>query len=167
MTEGGSGVALVGFMGSGKTTVGRLLAQRLGWPLVDLDEVLVARHGPIALQIARDGLGTFRDRERDEALRWCVAGPRVLATGGGTFVDPVVRQALCTSYHTVHLDAPLDVIGTRVGAGEGRPLWDGDVARRFDTRRPMYAEAAVRIDTSTLRPEDVVDAILSTFRSMS
>jgi shikimate kinase len=164
MTNGGSGVALVGFMGSGKTTVARLLARHLDWPRVDLDEQLVASHGPIAGQVARDGLLAFRLREREEALRWCSGGPRILATGGGTWLEPEVRAAICAAYRTVWLDAPLVVLSARIGSGEGRPLWDDRVAARHAERLPIYAAAELRIDTSDRTPEAVADHIVSHWR---
>lgn len=164
MTDGGTGVALVGFMGSGKSTVARLLARRLDWAVVDLDERLVASHGPIAEQIRRDGLATFRLREREEALGWCTGGPRVLATGGGTVLDPEVRAGLWRAYRTVWLDAPLEALSARIGSGEDRPLWDGEVARRYAERRPIYALAELGIDTSGLAPEAVVERIVGHWR---
>ncbi|MEZ4236134.1 MAG: shikimate kinase [Myxococcota bacterium] len=135
------GVALVGFMGSGKSSVGRALAERLGWPLVDLDEVLVARYGPIAEQVRRDGLARFRAREREAALALCDGVQRVLATGGGTFEDDEVRAALRAAYRTVFLDVPLEAIAARIGAGAGRPLWDAEVPARYAARLPRYREA--------------------------
>lgn len=144
----GRGIALVGFMGAGKSAVGRALAELLGWPLVDLDELLTERHGPIPTQIATDGISAFRARERAEALALCDGRRRVLATGGGTFEDPDVRRALRAAYRTVFLDVPLEVIAERVGEGSGRPLWDADVAARYASRRPAYLEAelALRIE---------------------
>jgi shikimate kinase / 3-dehydroquinate synthase len=115
--HGVRGIALVGFMGAGKTTVGRALAARLGWPFLDLDEILVARFGPIADQVARDGLGSFREREAGLVRELCDGAPRVLAAGGGTFADPASRDALRASYRTIWLDATLPELSTRLGPG--------------------------------------------------
>lgn len=143
--EGDRGVALVGFMGAGKSAVGRALAELLGWPLVDLDQVLVERHGPIEAQIREHGVPVFRARERAAALSLCDGVRRVLATGGGTFEDPEVRDALRAAYRTVFLDVPLAGIAARVGEGSGRPLWGPDVAERFARRRPAYALAELTV----------------------
>jgi shikimate kinase len=121
------GVALVGFMGAGKSTVGRALADRVGWPMVDLDQILVERHGPIDAQIRGEGIAVFRARERAAALALCDGGLRVLATGGGTFEDAEVRDALRAAYRTVFLDVPLDVIAARLESG----------GRRTDQRTPL------------------------------
>jgi shikimate kinase len=156
----GEGIALIGFMGSGKTTVGRALAARLGWPFVDLDAELAAAFGPIADQIARDGEPAFRARERARALALCDGQRRVLATGGGTWLDASVRLAIGGAYRTAWLDVPLDVVAGRVGDGEGRPLWDDRVGVRYEERRPLYAEAALRVDGDA--PVDaIVDRILA------
>src|SRR5687767_6506718 len=111
------GIALVGFMGAGKTSVGRVLAARLAWPFADTDEILAVRHGAIALQVARDGLQAFREREVALVRELCDGVVRVLATGGGTFADPASRATLRASYRTVWLDAPLEALRERVGEG--------------------------------------------------
>ena len=155
-----AGIALVGFMGSGKTTVGRALARRLGWSFVDLDDRLASRHGPIADQIALDGLGAFRRREVAAAIELCDGRARVLATGGGTWIEREARDALARGYLAVWLDAPLDVISARVGDGDGRPLWDERVGMRYEERRPLYATAPVRVDAE--QPvERIVDQIVA------
>lgn len=156
------GLALVGFMGAGKTTVGRILARRLGWPFLDLDEEL-ARAGPIAEAIARDGIGRFRAREAELVSELCGDGvARVLAAGGGTFADDTSRAALRSAYRTVWLDAPLAVLEARVGPDDPRrPLWSEGRAARYEERRPAYAEAELRIDTTDRGPEEVADEVIA------
>jgi shikimate kinase len=145
-----NGIALVGFMGAGKSTVGRHLAQQLGWPFVDTDEVLAGRYGPVHEQITREGLGVFREREKELALSLCDGVARVLATGGGTLLDATVREELPRHYGLVLLDVPLEVAARRV-EGDGsrpRPLWDEGVAQRYEERRGLYQMAELRLDAT-------------------
>ncbi|TNE88825.1 MAG: shikimate kinase [Deltaproteobacteria bacterium] len=139
------GVALGGFMATGKSTVGRALASRLGLPFVDLDEVLVERFGPIPEQFAEYGEAAFRERESAALAELCGGEPVVLATGGGTWVDPANRERLEQAFFTVVLDAPLAALAERV-QGSGRPLWDESVAARYESRREAYAHAGLRLD---------------------
>ncbi len=141
-------VALTGFMGAGKSTIGRALSVRLGVPFVDLDAVIEAAHGPIGEQFARDGEAAFRRREAEALAALCDGVPRVLALGGGAYVAADNRVTLRPHYLTVFLDAPLDVIEQRVGGQPGRPLWDDAVVERFRARRPMYAMADLTIDAT-------------------
>jgi shikimate kinase len=157
-----SGIALVGFMGAGKTTVGRELAHQLGWPLLDLDDALAERYGPVHEQIAREGLPVFRERERELALSLCDGVPRVLATGGGTLLDPAVRAELPRHYVLVLLDVPLEVAGRRVqqDGSRPRPLWDEAVAQRYEERRGLYQMAELRLD-GTRSVQELVDEIVA------
>ena len=156
------GVALVGFMGAGKTTVGRILASRLGWPFADLDEELALRSGPIARQIEVEGIAVFRAREAALARELCDGVARVLATGGGTFVDPATRAALGAAYRTAWLDAPLAVLEARIGQGDARrPLWSASRAARYEERRAAYGEAELRIDTAGRTAEQVADEVIA------
>lgn len=160
------GVVLGGFMGTGKTTVGRALAARLALPFVDLDDELERRHGPIPVQIAT-GENGFRAREAALIEELCDGVPRVIATGGGAWVDPANRARLAASYRTVVLTAPLDVLGERVrsGGGEaGRPLWDDRIEARLLQRQPAYADAEVHVDVGRRDVDAAVDAILEALR---
>lgn len=140
------GVALGGFMGTGKSTVGPLVARRLGLPFVDTDAVLTRRFGPIAVQIVRDGESAFRARERAVIHALCDGVPRVIATGGGVFADATLRRALRVHHRLYSLFAPLPVLRHRVAAGAGRPLWDDGVARRALRRRSHYADVDRHVD---------------------
>jgi shikimate kinase/3-dehydroquinate synthase len=153
-------VALGGFMGVGKSTVGRAVAARVGWPFVDLDATIEARHGPIPDLFEALGEAGFREIEAS-ALRDVLAGPpAVIATGGGAWVDPGNRAALRASAFTAVLHAPLDVLAGRV-AGSGRPLWDEAVAARYAARQPAYADADLQIDTGSLDVDGAAHAIVS------
>ncbi|MEZ4323210.1 MAG: 3-dehydroquinate synthase [Myxococcota bacterium] len=157
-----SAIALVGFMGAGKSTVGRALAARSGTRFVDLDEAFVQRHGAIPDLFRTAGEARFRELER-EVLLDHLDGVGVLALGGGTLLDPRSRVEVESRFHTVWLDVPLEVAAARVGStsdgAPGRPAWT-DVAARHAARRPIYASARSRVD-ATGPVEAVVDAILA------
>lgn len=152
------GLALVGFMGAGKSTVGRALAHRLCLPFVDTDDRLASRFGAIVDQI-RDGEASFRHREAEIVAELCDGVPRVLATGGGAFLHPESRERLAANYITVYLEASLEVLATRV-QGSGRPLWDEEVSSRFLARQPLYETADHTVPTGGRTVEQVVDDVL-------
>lgn len=140
-------VALTGFMGAGKTSVGRALAVALGVDFLDVDSSLVAAHGSIARQFERDGEAGFRAREAAVVQRWVEGeGAGILALGGGAWHRPAVREALWRRATTVFLDVPLETSRARVGSGDDRPLWDEGVEARFAERQPGYREADVVVD---------------------
>ncbi|GGT28768.1 shikimate kinase [Streptomyces purpureus] len=158
-------VVLVGPMGSGKSTVGALLAERLGAPYRDTDDDVVSAEGrPIPEIFAADGEAYFREREH-LAVRTAVAGhPGVLALGGGAVVDPRTRRILA-GQPVVHLSLGVDEALRRVGPGSGRPLLTGDPRARWralaDARRPLYDEVArAVVATDGRTPEEVARAVL-------
>ncbi len=142
-------IALVGMPGSGKSTVGPLLAARLGLPFHDVDAVIEAKHGPITDLFARGEVG-FREAERAVIGELLDGPPAVLALGGGAFVQAETRATVRRAARTVHLDAPLDVLAARVGDGKGRPLLAGDtagaLARLHAARASWYGTADVSVD---------------------
>jgi shikimate kinase len=159
------GVALGGFMGVGKTTVARLLSAEVGLPVVDVDEVLVVRFGPIRRQIETEGEARFREREA-EVIRELAEGPPVIvSTGGGAWVDAVNRERLRQAFYSVVLTAPLDVLRERVGEGADRPLWGPAVAALYEARRAAYADADLVLDTSLLSPAQVAQEIVACWRA--
>lgn len=153
-------------MGAGKSTVGRALADRLGWSFVDTDAVLAARHGPIAAQIRDEGEATFRRREA--AVVREVRGPsKVIATGGGVFADPDLRRALGEHCWLVTLDADLDLVRARVGGDADRPLL-GQAASLLQERAPHYLDVDHRVSADA-PVADLVEALaawLSTARDV-
>ncbi|HLN18020.1 MAG TPA: shikimate kinase [Acidimicrobiales bacterium] len=163
--EGGH-LLLVGMMGSGKTTVGRLLADRLGWPFFDSDAEVEAATGKSVPEIFEErGEAAFRAAET-EALQDGVAdGPSVVAVAGGAVLDPANRDLIARSGRVVWLRArPATLVG-RVGSGEGRPLLGDDPADalvRLDAvRRPLYAELADEvIDVDDMAAETVAEQVL-------
>lgn len=135
-------LALVGFMGAGKTTTGRLVADAMGLPFVDLDAQIVLREGRTIEALFDDGEATFRAAER-RALDEQLARDRlVLATGGGAPCQPGAMDALLAWGTVVYLEAPLEVLSDRAAEG-GRPLWDERVAARLAERQPTYRRGLV------------------------
>lgn len=152
-------MALGGFMGAGKSTVGRALAARLDLPFLDMDRELEARFGPIPEQFAREGEQAFRARERALVREWCGGAPAVIALGGGALVDPDSAAVLRSWGWVIGLDVPLEVAAARVGAGETRPLWDAGLEERHRQRRPIYRAHAHRVFEASGAVEQLVDAI--------
>jgi shikimate kinase len=156
------GVALGGFAGTGKSTVGGALAARTGLPLIDVDEVLVARFGSIASQFADDGEAVFRARERALVAEVAAGATAVVATGGGTWIDPENRRLLRGFGWCVVLWASLPELLRRVGTTDAtRPLWDDRVAERLATRTSAYEDADLRVDTDGRAVDDVAEEIAS------
>jgi shikimate kinase len=136
-------VAIVGYMGSGKTTVGRILARTLGWELVDLDRTIVKEAGCTVPEIfERSGEGHFRDLEH-RALLTALDGERVVACGGGIIVRPDNRELL-RKVPTVFLQEDLGILYGRTRSAN-RPLRAasrGEFERRYAERLPFYEEVA-------------------------
>ena len=159
-------IVLVGLMGAGKSTVGRRLARRLGLPFVDSDAAIEDAAGYSAAEMfERFGEAEFRDGERRLVARLIDGEVRVIATGGGAFVDPRTRRLLNERAITVWLDAPVEVLAERTGRRDTRPLLrNGDpkstLERLARERGPAYAEAHIRIRSGNGAHRDVVDAIL-------
>jgi shikimate kinase len=165
-------IVLVGLMGSGKTTVGKRLAARLHWPFVDADaEIEAAAAMPISDIFSRFGEPHFRDGERRVIARLMEgapgsANPRVIATGGGAFVDPETRALILARGTAIWLDAAVDTLVARVARRGHRPLLVGKDPRVVLTdlltqRAPAYAEAPIRVLSSPGPHEATVDAILA------
>lgn len=160
-------VVLVGLMGAGKSTVGRRLAKRLGLPFIDSDVAIEDAAGFSAAEVyERFGEEDFRDGERRLVARLVEGEVRVIATGGGAFVDPRTRELLNERAITVWLDAPVAVLADRTGRRDTRPLLrTGDRAetlkRLSDERRPTYAEAHIHVKSGEGAHRDVVEAIVA------
>ena len=159
-------IALTGFMGSGKTTVGKVLADFLGCPFMDLDDLVVKKAGKSIPDIfAQDGEPAFRELEA-QILRKTVAkyaeSTAVLALGGGAVLAPASAALLHEKTVCIYLRATLDTLLERL-AGEtaGRPLADDSLADRLASREPIYEKTAhVTIDTDGLSPDEVADEII-------
>jgi shikimate kinase len=161
------GLYLVGFMGSGKSAVGRLLADELGWFFADIDEDIEQAEGvSIAEIFERRGEDEFR-RIEQEALRKRIRDvecgkPMVVALGGGAFVDPANRKLLEERGVTVWLDCPFPRICARVEGQTHRPLArDPEKFQRlYDDRRDAYNKAEHRIEADTDDAAAIVAEIL-------
>jgi shikimate kinase len=164
-------VFLVGFMGSGKTSVGLALAQLLGWRFQDLDDYIQQREGRTIAQIFDEsGEAEFRSMERT-AMRDLVVhsgepSPTVLALGGGAFVQPEVAAILKdTNCPVVFLDAPVEELWRRCEEAVVRPMKrDPQQFRQLhESRRPHYMQATTRIETQGRSVEDIAAEIAARF----
>lgn len=159
-------------MGTGKTVVGRVLAGRTGRELVDTDAVIAERAGPIPEIFERLGEDGFRRLEREAVRELADRTGLVVATGGGTVLDPANRAALTATGDVVCLTAGVDAIVERVSAGGGparRPLLAGEapgegVRARVEALLAERAEGYARfpqVDTTGLSPSEAADAVLA------
>lgn len=166
-------IVLIGFMGSGKSTVGRELHHRLGYPLVDMDHVIEQRAGkPITAIFANDGEEKFRDMETRllEELSDPTAPRRIISTGGGVIGREENRALLRHLGYVVWLHAPTAVILDRTAKNRDRPLLHTDdpaarVEALLSERKPLYAEAAhLKVDTAGLDCKELATGILESAR---
>ena len=161
-------VSLVGFMGAGKTTVGRALAARLGWRFEDLDDLIQAREGRSIEQVfQQQGESGFRELERRVISEKITAqsAPLVLALGGGAFIEEQVQNILRDAeIPAVFLDAPVAELFRRSEQPEVvRPLRQDRerFCQLYERRRPAYLKAQLRIETGGKAIAMVVEEIIS------
>ena len=162
------GIYVVGFMASGKSTVGRLLAHRLGWNFFDTDEEIEAAEKiPIAEIFDTRGEAEFRRIETGVIHRHVRrierGSPSVLALGGGAFGEPANRVLLQNNGVTVWLDCPFELVERRVALASHRPLARDprQFAVLYHARREAYALAHVRVPIESDDPAGVVETILT------
>ena len=159
-------IVLVGLMGSGKSTIGRRLAQRLGMRFADADdEIERAADMTISDIFARFGEAHFRDGERRVIARLLAEKPMVLATGGGAFINEETRALILQDSLCIWLDADIATLVERVGRRSHRPLLrnrdPGEVLRELAAvRNPIYAEAHLRVSSASTPHDHTVRAIL-------
>jgi shikimate kinase len=149
-------------MTAGKTTVARLLARRLDWRAEDIDELIEARERmPVAEIFAKKGEPYFRGVERDILRLILPLRHTVVATGGGTFMDPESQQAINVDGMSVWLDVPLDTVVARLPPDRRRPLAAdrAQMERLFAVRQAAYARAHHRIP-ATGPAEEIVERIV-------
>lgn len=161
-------VVLVGMMGSGKTAIGRELAQRLDVPYVDSDaEIETAANASIAEIFDRSGEPFFRDREAEVIARLLKSDPCILSTGGGAYLAQRNRDAISKHGVAVWLDADLDLLWERVRHKDTRPLLRTPDPRKtladiFDARHPVYARADLRaVADPAFSIDEMTDEVLS------
>jgi shikimate kinase len=162
-------VFLVGFMGAGKTTTGRLLAGKLGWSFLDLDDMIEEREGrKVPVIFAESGEAAFREAE-SAALEALLDGlesraPLVVALGGGAFTQPRNAAALMASgAPVVFLDASVEELRRRCAPhGDTRPLFRDEQRFRtlYEERRAAYLGAGIQVDTSGKSAEQVADELI-------
>jgi shikimate kinase len=162
------GIYLVGFMGTGKSTLGRLLADKIGWPFVDLDADIETTHGITVMEMfATLGESGFRKLETEALAKHVRAAkngrPLVIALGGGAYVQPGNPELVATGGIAIWLDAPLDVVERRVAGGRERPLTAHPARFRelYQIRREIYAKADYTVPIVTDDPHETLDQILA------
>jgi len=166
---------LIGYRGTGKTTVGRVLAARVGRPFADLDERIETAAGmTIADIFAAEGEPGFRDRESAALVTASAEVPSVIATGGGIILRAENRELLRDSGRIAWLTAPADDIWARIQADAAtahrRPKLAGggleEVTKLLAVREPLYREVAnFIVETAGLSPDAVADTILAAWNS--
>jgi shikimate kinase len=159
------GIALGGFMGTGKSTVGSLLAADLGLPFRDLDDELEQAFGTISHQFSDAGEAVFRQRESDLLRVISVDVPCVLATGGGAWISEQNQRVLRERFRRIVLTAPLSLIQERLGDDKRRPLWNDEVATLFHSRASAYERADLVVDSTEMSVNEVVREIVQWLRS--
>jgi len=160
-------VFLVGFMGAGKTSVGRALSRRLGWRFEDLDDRIQTREGRTVPEIfQQSGEAGFREAERAalaELLQQQSGAPLIAALGGGAFAQAEIAALLAEAeVTTVFLDASPDELWRRCGTDVvERPLRreEAEFRRLYDLRRPRYLHATLRVETNGRAITEIVDEI--------
>lgn len=157
-------VVLTGFMGTGKTTVGLLLADLLGYEFVDTDAVIEQRYGPIETIFSERGEAAFRTIEREVAAELAGGDRRVISTGGGMMLDPVIVETLGANARVFCLVASLDTIMARVLDGPARPLLAGPdprarIASLLAARAAAYSRFE-QVSTDSLTAADVAHDLL-------
>lgn len=157
-------IYLVGFMGAGKSSVGVMLAQQMGWPFIDLDTVIEAGQGSSIRQIfEQSGEPFFRRLEHAALAEVAGKAPAVIALGGGTFVQKTnfdfIRQ---TRGATIWLDCSLEELWQRCSMMDNRPLFRDrqSFLKLYEQRLPYYRQAEFRIATGGRSPQEVVQEIL-------
>jgi shikimate kinase len=160
-------ILLVGMMGAGKSTVGRLVADKLDWRYVDSDTEVERSTGLTVPELfARDGEEAFRAAESDALERACAdTEPTVVSVAGGAVLREANRSLLAASGTVIWLRAPVSLLARRVGDGAGRPLLDDDPLAALTAlsavRDPLYAEVAdLAIDTEGLEPDEVATLVM-------
>jgi shikimate kinase len=156
-------VYLVGFMAVGKSSVGRALAKRLDWQAVDIDHLIEQRERlPVSEIFAKHGEPYFRAVEQEVLAAQLSRRHVVVATGGGTFVDPTNRAVINHDGVSVWLDAPLDRVITRIPVDGRRPLAADrtGLERLFQVRRAAYEHAHLRVDAGRVSVDALVEQLV-------
>lgn len=165
-------IVMIGFMGVGKTSVGKRLASRLGRPFIDTDAVVEeARSMTVREIFEKYGEGSFRETEKEVVARVSKLHRTIIAAGGGAVLDPVNITRLKERSLLIHLSLPLETIHDRIGHGTTRPLFQKGIRRDvfeafFRARENLYRTCSdFRVDRSRIDIEGTVDKILGLLQS--
>lgn len=158
-------IVLVGFMASGKTTVGRLLATYLGWEFVDTDiEVEKVAGSSIPAIFSQKGEAYFRQVEKEVITRVVAGSRKVIATGGGAVSDPENRERLWAGNKVVWLKVPLDIVWQRAAGDKSRPLLQGRTREQVEAllkeRELYYAMAHLHVEVEGKGPSQIAREIM-------
>jgi shikimate kinase len=163
----GRTLVMVGMMGAGTSSIGRRLANRLGMPFVDADsEIELAANTSIEEIFEQHGEAYFRDGERRVIRRLLDGDAKVMATGGGAFIQPDTRASIQQSAISIWLKADRDLLLARVKRRSNRPLLktgnpEETIEQLIAERYPVYAEAAIHIQSRDVAHDVVIDDILT------
>lgn len=159
-------IVITGFMGTGKTTVGRCVAASLQRQFIDTDETIVEDAGkPISQIFADDGEAAFRHIERRICRFYAAQRWLVIATGGGMLVDESNLRVMVASGFVVCLNATPDAIRQRLAGETGRPLFSGDWKSLLEKRRSAYAKIPHQIDTVGKTPNGIAQEIIELWQN--
>lgn len=159
-------LSLTGFMGSGKTTVGLAVADMLGCPFVDLDDLIARKAGKsIPRLFSEDGEAAFRALEARclaDTVKKYAEGTAVLSLGGGTPENAASLRLIREKTVCIYLKASFETLMERLSGGaDGRPMLQGDVSALYERRLPIYEEAAhITLETDGHSPEEIADEII-------
>ncbi|MDD5089527.1 MAG: shikimate kinase [Candidatus Wallbacteria bacterium] len=156
-------IFLVGFMGCGKSTVGKLLSMKMGRPFFDIDHLIEHESGKKVSEIFHDqGEEHFRVLESEVVKRLCQGKKSVISGGGGCFCDRGNRAVIMKSCHTVFLSADIERLKSRIGKGDNRPKSHDPVelVRLYHARLQDYEQAEIRVEVEDKSPLQIVEEIL-------
>ena len=158
-------IVLTGFMGTGKTTIGQIVADFIGWHFVDSDDEIVHRFGmSIPTIFDKHGEAGFRRYERIICQSLASGKEQVISTGGGMLIDPVNRELMMRNGLVICLTASLASLRKRLKNGKGRPLAK-DWETLFQKRQDIYAQIPYQLDTTDLSPRKVAEKVVALWRN--
>jgi shikimate kinase len=157
-------IILIGFMGSGKSTVGRILAGRMGWDFADTDELVEAGAGaPVTRIFGELGERAFREKEAEALVSLEQRTRLVIATGGGAPAQPRNSRFFSGPVSIFHLRVSLETVHERTKGNQGRPLLalsESALRILYESRQPVYNSMGRQVETEGRKPEDVAEEIL-------
>jgi len=166
---GARSIVLVGMPGSGKSSIGRRLAQRIGLKFIDADAMIQEAAGGMSIAdiFAKHGEPEFRSLEARVIARLLESGPAVIATGGGAFMNADTRNLISKRGISIWLNAEIEILLRRVKRKNDRPMLQGDdpegiLKRLLSERRSTYAKATLTVTSSEAPHEMIVDTIVET-----